>query len=65
MTVHELRQSEEIFLTSTAGGIVPVKSIDGEKVGEGEPGPVTQRLIRMYWDLHQDDAHSTPVNYQN
>ena len=65
MTVHELKQSEEIFLTSTAGGIVPVKSIDGEKVGEGEPGPVTQRLTRMYWDLHQDDAHSTPVNYQD
>ena len=65
MTVHELRAAEEVFLTSTAGGIVPVRSIDGETIGEGEAGPVTQRLTKMYWDLHDDDAYSTPIRYQN
>ena len=63
MTVNDLRSAEEVFLTSTAGGIVPVRSIDGEIIGEGEPGPVTQRLTTMYWDLHEDDAYSTPVHY--
>ena len=63
LPVDELRGAEEIFLTSTAGGIVPVRSIDGEDVGEGGPGPVTQRLTEMYWDLHEDDAYSTPIDY--
>ena len=63
LPVDELRGAEEIFLTSTAGGIVPVRSIDGEDVGEGGPGPVTQRLTDMYWDLHADDAYSTPIDY--
>ena len=63
LPVEDLRRAEEIFLTSTAGGIVPVRSIDGEDVGEGGPGPVTQRLAEMYWDLHEDDAYSTPIDY--
>lgn len=60
-----LRGAEEIFLTSTAGGIVPIKSIDGSAVGDGSPGPVTQRLTEMYWNLHEDDAFSTPIEYPN
>ena len=63
MTVNDLRSAEEVFLTSTAGGIVPVRSIDGEIIGEGEAGPVTQRLTKMYWDLHNSDVYSTPINY--
>ncbi len=63
LPVEDLRRAEEIFLTSTAGGIVPVRSIDGEDVGEGGPGPVTRRLTEMYWDLHEDDAYSTPIDY--
>ena len=58
-----MRGAEEIFLTSTAGGIVPVKSIDGKAVGDGNVGPVTQRLTDMYWELHEDDAYTTPVVY--
>ena len=59
----DLRPAQEVFLTSTAGGIVPVRSIDGATVGEGEPGPVTMRLTEMYWDLHKDPTYSTPINY--
>ena len=63
MTVSDLRAADEVFLTSTAGGIIPVWSIDGEIIGEGEAGPVTQRLTTMYWELHEDAAYRTSVNY--
>jgi len=63
LPVDRMRGAEEIFLTSTAGGIVPVKSIDGNAVGDGGVGPVTQRLTDMYWALHEDDAYTTPVEY--
>lgn len=65
LSADQLRGAEEIFLTSTAGGIVPVRSVDGETIGEGGAGPVTQRLTKMYWDIHDDDAYSTPVIYEN
>lgn len=62
-TAHDLRGADEVFLTSTAGGIMPVRSVDGQIVGDGAPGPVTRRLSDRYWALHDDPRHTTPVRY--
>lgn len=62
--VDEMRKADEVFISSTAGGIMPVRSIDRVVVGDGAPGPVTMRLSEMYWQLHQDPAYSTPVRYE-
>ena len=56
-----LRRADEVFLSSTAGGIIPATTVDGEVVGEGEPGPVTLRLRDAYWQLHDDPRFSIPV----
>lgn len=58
-----LRGADEIFLTSTAGGIMPVTRIDGRPIGDGKPGRITGRLTEMYWAKHDDPAWTTPVNY--
>lgn len=61
--VADLRAADEAFVTSTAGGIAPVRSIDGKTIDDGSPGPLTQRLTEMYWALHEDPAFTTPVDY--
>ena len=58
-----LHEAAEIFLTSTAGGVMPVTSIDGRPVGDGAPGPITARLRASYWDAHQGGAWVAPVLY--
>jgi branched-chain amino acid aminotransferase len=58
-----LRSADEVFLSSTAGGIIPITKVDGEVVGEGESGPVTLRLRDAYWQLHDDPRFSSPVQY--
>jgi branched-chain amino acid aminotransferase len=58
-----LRRADEVFLSSTAGGIISVTTIDGRAVGEGEPGPITLRLREAYWNLHHDLRFSMPVRY--
>lgn len=60
----ELRQADEVFVTSTAGGIMPVTRIDGRPVGDGVPGPVTMDLHRRYWDAHADPRHSEAVRLE-
>jgi branched-chain amino acid aminotransferase len=62
--VDVLRHADEVFISSTAGGVMPVKSVDGEPVGDGAPGPVTKRIEEMYWQLHEDPAYTTPVRYE-
>ncbi len=58
-----LAQASEIFITSTAGGVMPVTLLDGAPVGDGQPGPLTARLRARYWDAHRAGRWVTPVNY--
>ncbi|MGE0826273.1 MAG: aminotransferase class IV [Candidatus Binatia bacterium] len=44
-----LRQADEAFISSTAGGIMPVTKVDGRIFGTGKPGPVSWRLHELYW----------------
>ena len=46
--VEELAVSEEIWLTSSTREISPVVRLDGRMIGEGKPGPLWNRLIRLY-----------------
>ena len=64
INANELRAADEVFMTSTAGGVMPVRTIDGTPVADGQPGPVTHRLREMYWRLHEDPAYMTPVRYE-
>ena len=59
----EVRSADEVFISSTAGGVIPVTTVDGESIGNGEPGAVTQRLREAYWDLHQDPRFTLSVRY--
>jgi D-alanine transaminase len=47
-TVAESKAAREAFLTSATGAAVPVVTIDGEKLGDGTPGPLTRRLQGLY-----------------
>jgi len=59
--VGNLHAADEIFITSTAGGIMPVGQINGDGVGETVPGAITARLIELYWQKHADPAWSVAV----
>ena len=47
-TVAEAKAAAEVFYTSASNFVVPVVSIDGEPIGNGEPGPLTRQLSDIY-----------------
>ncbi len=59
----EVRGADEVFLSSTAGGVLPVTRVDGQPIGDGTPGPVTLRMRDLYWEAHEDPRLSSPVDY--
>jgi branched-chain amino acid aminotransferase len=63
VTPGELRAADEVFVSSTAGGVMPVCEVDGRPIGDGRPGPVTGRIRELYWAMHDDPAWATPVQY--
>lgn len=58
-----LRNAEEVFITSTAGGVMPATTLDGAPVGAGKPGPVTLQMRQRYWDAHEEERWTTAVKY--
>jgi branched-chain amino acid aminotransferase len=63
LTAAELLDADEVFMASTAGGIMPIRKIDDRVIGDGPPGPVTRRLSEAYWALHDEPGFSAAVNY--
>ncbi|MDW9905658.1 branched-chain amino acid transferase [Sinorhizobium meliloti] len=60
----QLKAADEVFITSTAGGIMPVTKIDDAVIGNGKVGPVTRQLTDLYWKKHADPAWSTQIAYR-
>lgn len=54
--VRDLLRADEAFLTGTLKEIVPVVRVDGRKIGNGRPGPVTRRLAEAYRGLIASEA---------
>ena len=66
ITRSELMMSDEVFLTGTAAEITPIIKIDGKKIGNGEPGNITKKMMDEYTDIvmNKDENYShwlTPV----
>ncbi len=58
-----LKEADEVFVTSTAGGVMPVTKIDAKPIGRGSPGPLTTQITKKYWQMHRDDEHRLLVEY--
>lgn len=48
ISLEQLRQAAEVWLSSSVAEIVPVITLDSKPVGDGKPGPITQRVMREY-----------------
>jgi len=58
----DVRHADEVFLTSTGGGVLPIAKVDGQLLKQF-PGPITTRLRDAYWAMREEPAYSDPVDY--
>ena len=56
-----LLAADEVFICSTAGGLMPVTWIDGNKIGSGMPGELTLHLNQIYWKKRLEGWHATHI----
>lgn len=63
MSPEALATADEVFITSTAGGVMPVTRLNGQAIADGSIGPITRRIMDAYWAGHSDPAWSSPVSY--
>ncbi|MEL6592752.1 MAG: aminotransferase class IV [Bacteroidota bacterium] len=60
ISLSEFHSAEEVFTTGTMGELTPVVEIDGRQIGNGEPGPVTQRLTQIFRAKTEKDGEPLP-----
>ena len=54
ISLTEILNADEVFMTSTTKRILPVTQIDGTLIKDGKPGPITQHLMDKFKKLEKD-----------
>ena len=49
----EVRNADELWVTSSSKEVLPIVQLDGRRIGEGRPGPVFRRMYRLYQEFKQ------------
>ncbi|MFH1931504.1 MAG: branched-chain-amino-acid transaminase [Pseudomonadota bacterium] len=61
MTPFDIFTADELFTTSTAGGIHAIVEVNSRPIGNSKPGPVTVKLATLYNTMIQKGEHGTSV----
>ncbi|MGU3782458.1 aminotransferase class IV [Burkholderia metallica] len=63
-TATQLRDADEAFTSSSAGGIMPVSAVDDQPLGNRNgPGPISEKIHNLYWEKRWAGWHARPVEY--
>ncbi|TKC18804.1 D-amino-acid transaminase [Robertmurraya kyonggiensis] len=52
----ELLQADEVFMSNTSIEILPIVTVDGQKIGNGVPGEITNKLYSQYQVYKQNQS---------
>ena len=53
-TIEEAKAAKEAFVTSTTSLVKPVTELDGDTIGNGKPGLLTEKLFGLYAAYNED-----------
>jgi len=56
----EVRNADELLLTSSTREVIAITRLDGKPVGKGTPGPMFAKLHRHYQDFKRDVMRKAP-----
>ena len=54
--IDDLLSAEEVFLTNSSWGVLPVRQVEGHLVGDGAPGKVTRTLRKAWLELAEGET---------
>ncbi|MEM7259145.1 MAG: aminotransferase class IV, partial [Pseudomonadota bacterium] len=65
ISLQQLFDADEVFATTTGGGIVPVTKVNQRIYSNAAAGEITTRLQEEYWRWHNEAAMSESIDYDN
>jgi len=59
-TRDDLYTADEAFFTGTAAEVTPIREVDGRRIGDGKPGPITQGLQQDFFRVVRGERVEIP-----
>ena len=63
LSVDELLAADEVFFSSSGGGVIPIVRVNETIYGNGVKGPISVRLNEIYWQWTTLERYRDPINY--
>jgi len=56
-------EADEVFLSSSGGGVLPIAQVDTRIYQNGSTGPVAESLHAAYWQRTKDPKFREEISY--
>ena len=63
LSVEEFLEADEVFLSSSGGGVIPIIRVNETIFGNGASGPISVQLNETYWKWTTLEKYRDPINY--
>ena len=63
LSVDELLEADEVFLSSSGGGVIPIIRVNETIFGNGASGPISVQLNETYWKWTTLEKYRDPIDY--
>ena len=64
LSVEELLEADEVFLSSSGGGVIPIIRVNETIFGNGASGPISVKLNETYWKWTTLEKYRDPISYR-
>jgi branched-chain amino acid aminotransferase len=58
LDINDLLAADEVFLTNSSWGVLPVTGVEREAIASGEVGHVTRQMRRGWLDLVEQETQA-------
>ena len=63
LSVEEFLEADEVFLSSSGGGVIPIIRVNETIFGNGASGPISVQLNETYWKWTNLEKYRDPIDY--
>ena len=64
LSVEEFLEADEVFLSSSGGGVIPIIRVNETIFGNGASGPISVQLNETYWAWTTLEKYRDPIDYE-
>ena len=61
----EVLDADEVFLSTSAGGIMPLVRVNSTIYSNGTPGHISEKIRKKYWEWTELSCYRTTINYSD